>query len=560
MSDTTSAAVFDGLRKHAKRWLKALRAGDEAALQRLERVLPKHGIEPGLREVQQALAREHGFASWAALKEHFELVAAEQVGSDTRIAEFLEHACIFSGELLDVPAKWRRAERILARHPEIATADIHTAVVCGELDHVSALLAADPTLVTKAGGPQQWPPLLFLCYGRLPNERAAASSAAIAELLLDAGADPNSFFVTRDKWRLRFTALTGVMGRGELNQPEHPRAMEIARLLLDRGASPNDSQGLYNTHLVGDDTRWLELLFSFGLDENDPVDWHATDDATTKPGAQGTILDYLLPQAAANGHVRRLRCLLERGADANARSIYDDKTCYQAALVAGRLDVADLLLRFGASRDPLVGRDEFLAACSLGDRGKAMALLRHHPEYLSPSDPLIEAATAGRYELVKLLLELGMDPNAPGRHAHRALHAACGDPRISRLLVDHGADPRARCFGGTPTSWARMAGNGEMARFHATHSRDILDAVMAGHVELATQLLNEDPARAHARSPSGDTPLHLLPEDPERARRLIDLLLEHGAEPSAKNNAGITPAQKLEAEGLDTIADLLETS
>lgn len=560
MSETTSAAGFDGLRKHAKRWLKALRAGDEAALQRLERVLPKHAPTPGLREVQQALAREQGFPSWAALKEHFELAAAERVSGDARVAEFLEHACIFSGEVLDVPAKWRRAERIRARHPEIATADIHTAVVCGEVDHVAKLLAADPSLVAKAGGPQQWPPLLFLCYGRLPHDPSARHALAIAELLLDAGADPNSFFATRDKWRLRFTALTGVMGRGEMNQPEHPRAEELARLLLDRGASPNDSQGLYNTHLVGDDTKWLELLFAYGLDENDPVNWHAGEADVAKPGTNGTILDYLLPMAAGNGHVRRLRCLLERGADPNARSIYDDKSCYQAALVSGRLDVADLLLRFGAAREPLGGRDAFLAACSLGNRVKAIALLQDHPEYLVPSDPLIEAASTGRYELVKLLLELGMDPNAPGRHAHRALHAACQDPRIARLLVDHGADPRARCFGGTPTSWARMAGNAEMARFHATHSRDLLDAVMAGHVELATQLVTEDPTRVQARSPSGDTPLHVLPEDPERARRLIVVLLEHGADPAAKNNAGMTPAQKLDADGLDTIADLLETS
>ena len=73
MADARRVSGFDGLRKQAKRWLKALRSGDEAALQRLERVLPHHTHPPLLREVQQALARESGFASWAELKEHHAL-------------------------------------------------------------------------------------------------------------------------------------------------------------------------------------------------------------------------------------------------------------------------------------------------------------------------------------------------------------------------------------------------------------------------------------------------------------------------------------------------------
>ena len=65
---------------------------------------------------------------------------------------------------------------------------IHTAVVCGELEHVARLLAEDPGVVAQKGGPQAWEPLLFACYGRLPNRDAADRSLAIATLLLDAGA------------------------------------------------------------------------------------------------------------------------------------------------------------------------------------------------------------------------------------------------------------------------------------------------------------------------------------------------------------------------------------
>ena len=98
-----------------------------------------------------------------------------------------------------------------------------------------------------------------------------------------------------------------------------------------------------------------------------------------------------------------------------------------------------------------------------------------------------------------------------------------------------------------------------MARFHAEHSRLLLDAVMTGHVSLARQLLAADPESVEERSPSGSTPLHFLPEDPDIADRLIDLLLAHGADPEAKNDSGQTPAQALEAKGQDEIADRLES-
>ena len=63
MIDRSKSVGFEALRKHAKRWLAALRGGDAEALARLERVLPRHSAQPGLREVQQALAREHGFVA-----------------------------------------------------------------------------------------------------------------------------------------------------------------------------------------------------------------------------------------------------------------------------------------------------------------------------------------------------------------------------------------------------------------------------------------------------------------------------------------------------------------
>ena len=66
--ELTRGRSLESLRKEAKRWLKAIRDHDTAALARLERALGAIPSEPGLRDVQHALARELGFVGWSALK------------------------------------------------------------------------------------------------------------------------------------------------------------------------------------------------------------------------------------------------------------------------------------------------------------------------------------------------------------------------------------------------------------------------------------------------------------------------------------------------------------
>ena len=69
---------LDSLKKEAKSWLHALRANVAEARARLERALPNVPAIPTLRDVQHALAREHGFPGWAALKHAF----AQKLASD----------------------------------------------------------------------------------------------------------------------------------------------------------------------------------------------------------------------------------------------------------------------------------------------------------------------------------------------------------------------------------------------------------------------------------------------------------------------------------------------
>src|SRR5438105_9934679 len=94
----TSATSLDNLRKEAKRWLKALRDGDAEARARFERAYAPSGpaeagrhvhaapAKPGLRDVQHALAREHGRDSWIALTQAVEKPQHDRLTEDMLLA------------------------------------------------------------------------------------------------------------------------------------------------------------------------------------------------------------------------------------------------------------------------------------------------------------------------------------------------------------------------------------------------------------------------------------------------------------------------------------------
>jgi ankyrin repeat protein len=137
----------------------------------------------------------------------------------------------------------KAARRLLATHPEIARADIHTAIVCGDLEEVRRRLAARRAAARERGGARNWTPLLTLCYTRFTHAPTHDNAVAIARLLLDHGADANDFYMAGDA---KYSALTGVAGEGEQDAPRQPYAKELFELLLERGAEPYDIQVLYN--------------------------------------------------------------------------------------------------------------------------------------------------------------------------------------------------------------------------------------------------------------------------------------------------------------------------
>jgi uncharacterized protein len=558
----TSHSNIESLRKEAKRLHRAIEAGDPGAIARFRAVFPSHGRAATLREAQQALAREHGFESWAALKQEI----ADRIRSrEERVRLFLEKSVNRYGVdpgtqkwgdyERDGPTRGAVAARLLARHPEIAHDNIHTAAAAHDVDAVRRFLAQDVGLARYRHPFDGWTPLLRLAYARLPIDAVAQNAVPIATALLDAGADPNAAWSDSING---FTCLTGVIGGGEAGQSPHPQAEALARLLIARGADPLDGQALYNTSLGADDTFWLDLLWAESEKLGRMAQWRES-----VPELIGPPLDYLLGNAVPD-HPKRTVWLLAHGADARAANAYSKQPIIKHAALGGPQEIVDLLASHGASTLHLSGEEAFLAAASRGDLAAVRQLADGHPEYLRKPDAMFAAIKRDCADVAELLLDLGMPPDVGDDHDFRALHFTthCGAVEVARLLIARGAeiDPFETRYRGTPLSHANYHERHEMIALLVPVSRNFRGLCFAGAIDRVRELLLEEPDRANREDRPGEPALFCLPDDEERAVELAELLLSFGADPAFRNPLGQTPAEAARKRGLDDAADLLSGS
>lgn len=542
----SSRASVESFKKEAKRWLKALRAGDVEAHKRLNAALPAYSGDVTLRTLQHALAREQGLPGWQALIDSLGVRERELRGIAD---EILRHA-IFKGE----PTI---AVRLFLQHPEVAQIDLFTAVAAGNLNEVKRHLAADPAAASRAGGPHAWPPLLYLAYMRLPG--SAPQSLDIARALLDCGADPNVRW--HDEWGTHFTVLAGVIALGEGVKPPHECADELAELLLRRGADPRDVQVLYDTSIVSDDTHWLEVLWAHS-DRLGLTSWWST--SQEKP-IGGTIpsspLDFMLGLAVSHRHLRRAEWLLVHGAHADGRQPYSGRRLSEEALVYGDEAMAALLAKQGAPDVPPQGLAAFQIACRKLDRAEARRLSELHPEYLLDAEVMLAAVREQRLDIIDVLLGLGVSVDVEDQGGIRALNIAAGTGAIDivKRLIECGADidKPTKHYGG-PMGFAAHFGQRATAALLAPYSRDVHNLVYLGMKDRLKEILAAEPQLAnqfHFRE--GFTPLFALPDPEPAALDMAQFLLGHGADPSLRDKGGTTPADAARKRGFTAVAELL---
>ncbi|MBP7336611.1 ankyrin repeat domain-containing protein [Niveispirillum sp.] len=551
MSRTLSPATnLDHLRREAKRWLKAIRAGDATARTRLITITPQAPSDVGLRHVQLALAREYGLPGWADLKQAVaDLELARQ--SQASLVDTILRAAWDGGDRA-------AAARILARWPDAGAGDFLLDLLRGRTGAVARRLTADPDRVKRKAGPLNWEPLLYLAYARLPG----GAGVEMARLLLDHGADPDARF--DDGWGNAFTVLTGVIGQGEGDRPPHPDAHALATLLVERGADPFDAQALYNISICRDETDWLDFIWWACAARGLTPAW---TERLEKPRIGGRfplpVIDYLLGNAVAYNHLRRAEWLLLHGADAGGVHAYSGRPLSVEALVYGHRAMADLLRRHGAPEPDLSPLMAFQVAAMALDRDQAHTLALAHPQVLQDPAPLHNAAQQGRVDVVELLLDLGMPVDLGDTGEQRAIQYAVmgGRLEVVKLLVARGADidrPTATEYGGGAMGFAAHFARRDIAAFLAPLSREVSELVYLGMTDRLADLFTREPELVNAPHPKfGVLPLFALPEGEEEAAAMAELLLSWGADPGAVDQNGVSAEQAARGRGLIDAADLI---
>jgi ankyrin repeat protein len=483
---------FEQLRKQAKDLREFSRAGLQGALDLVGAHHPEGPHAVSLAGAQFVVARHYGFSSWAALRRHVTTIERyrrapdelDEVAVGQFADEFLMLACLrYGGD--DAPDRWQRAARLLAEHPEITGTSVHAAAAAADADALRGLLRQDPALASAQGGPYRWEPILYLAYARHDPAISEDATAASASLLLEHGADPNAGYL----WHgliPAFTALTGALGSGEGDQPQHPHGFALAAALLAAGADPNDGQALYNRQF-GDDDSHLALLLGHGLGRGDGGPWRARFGERTDSPAE--LVQGQLRWAVAHDMRDRVRLLAEHGADLRTPfeageerivrcfNASDGRTPAEFAAVCGCLAVLDVLTEYGVPRPAAEGADGLIAAALAGDR-RTVERLAGHARAARAERPglVVWAASRRAWSAIPLLTELGWDVNARARadfpveqEWETALHEAAGNGEIhgARMLIELGADPGIRDarFHATPLGWAEHFGRQAMADF-----------------------------------------------------------------------------------------------
>ncbi|MCE2543459.1 MAG: ankyrin repeat domain-containing protein [Acidobacteria bacterium] len=450
------------------------------------RTLLNGGADPNAPEADGSTALH-----WAARVDNVELADLLLAGG----------ADVSASNTFGVPPLWLAAingsgpmlDRLLAAgaDPDTASAAgesvLMIAARTGRIAAIEALLARGADLEATQGGGQT--PLMWA---------ATEGHTEAVQLLLDAGADIHARTLVPDSPQRSglyggpaphgFTALLFAIRAGRI---------DTVQTLLAAGADPNDRlpDGTGPVVLAAANAHWELGVFlaDQGADPNGAEQgWTALHEMTW---VRRPNFGFNPPGPVTTGNLDSLnfvRELVARGADVNARITVEPRNGYRNALnrvgatplmMAARLADAPLmrvLLELGADPDMANEDDSTLLMVAAG-------LGIHSPG----EDPGTETEAL---ECVQLALELGGDVNAIDANNETALHGAAyrGANSIVELLVEHGADTfdveNAR--GWTPLRIAQGIFRTETYK-EAPHTAALLTDLMA---RITSRTLPDEPA------------------------------------------------------------------
>ncbi len=273
-----------------------------------------------------------------------------------------------------------------------------------------------------------------------------------------------------------------------------------------------------------------------------------------------------LARAVARGSLRIANALLDRGVDINARD-RQGRTPLFAALglpTEHALALTCALIRAGADPELAAANGETPLGLALTSSQSDLRQWLHWTQWKLPKRALRDAdlpaaANLGDIAAVDKLLELGTPIDAFDAQSATALLRAAGAGHVDLVvhLIERGAQvDRAARSGATPLSAAVSARRGAVVA--AMLERNIvvdqrlpggvtalMIAAGLGYPEIVARLLARG-ADANAQDERGTRPMHAAAQfafanrDTARARRVLELLIEKGADLDAADAKGKT--------------------
>jgi ankyrin repeat protein len=488
-------STLDNLKKEAKHWLKACRAGDAAARARLAAAYPQATAEPALRDVQHALAREHGFESWKA----FTAAAIARAAAADPLQSLL-----------------RAAEQ-------------------GDVARLTAILDAQPDLVSRRGELEGHTGFRSALHFGIHHQ-------PVVELLLARGADPNVRDDGDNAIPLHFAA--------EGND------LPVIRLLIEHGSDPIGDGDMHELQVIGwatcfgrADREVVDYLLAHGarhtifsavatgeVDAIAPI-VAAAPAELTRHMDRTNLRRTPLHLAIVKKQPAALAALLALGADTTIADA-DGVTPLDQAALDGETAMIEALLAHGAAVT-------LPAAVALDRAADIERLLRDDPDALRPGHRwatlIVRAAATASGTVIDALVRHGADVNAIGdpatsvdeTHGFTALHFAAfhGNASAVTALLAHGANPNLResKYGSAAAGWADYANQLAVRDLILDGPIDLFQAIGHDRLDRIADIVARDPG-ALTRTYRAYAPPNVPDRDhvPELDHTPLDAARAHG--------------------------------
>ncbi|HEV8542963.1 MAG TPA: ankyrin repeat domain-containing protein [Verrucomicrobiae bacterium] len=316
--------------------------------------------------------------------------------------------------------------------------------------------------------------------------------------------------------------LTDKEGLTPLFYAAYAGSLRAAELLLEAKANVNakDKGGLHPLAYAKDESM-MHLLEKHGGVRSD----RSAEDTDVSPAKDSLLLNQ-------TEEIKALARLLDNGPDLLNAPFTNGMTLLQNAVTRGDLEAVRYLVQRGAAinGDPQGGA----------------------------GPPLVVASEAGNKAAVEFLSEKGADVNVHALNgAMTPLLAAAGKGfiQISELLLEKGADVNARNgYGQTPLHHAASGGHADEIALLAKHGATLTATDTQGDTPLSTAIRHDhadavaalvkggvDPNKPDAK---GELPIVEAMQRNGAAEKLVQTLLDHGANPDAQDQAfGATPLE-----------------